>query len=165
MILQHHSRHLFRALSCPQRYTRCVVSSLTSSKPPPSNQTPVIEFSWPFPDFRKSQKFWELKSRVLCFLVGISGKTFLSKFQNCYNLYYRKCTIHDKSALSLLYSFAAVFNRTKIHNREILIDAIFKRPAGVPLITVSNHESCIDDPGLIGNRNLLRSYIFINRSS
>lgn len=42
-------------------------------------------------------------------------------------------------------------NSSKIRNREILFNAISNRPKGVPLITVANHESCMDDPGLIGN--------------
>lgn len=41
-------------------------------------------------------------------------------------------------------------NRTAVYNRERLINLIAKRPAGVPLVTVSNHQSCFDDPGLWG---------------
>lgn len=41
-------------------------------------------------------------------------------------------------------------NKTKVHNREVLIDAIKTRPKGTPIITISNHESCFDDPGLWG---------------
>jgi monolysocardiolipin acyltransferase len=51
----------------------------------------------------------------------------------------------------LLYIFTAFLNSTTIRNKEALVSAVFNRPAGVPLITVTNHESCIDDPGLIGN--------------
>ncbi|XP_037827570.1 tafazzin homolog [Lucilia sericata] len=41
-------------------------------------------------------------------------------------------------------------NKTKVYNRERLIEAVAKRPPGVPLVTVSNHHSCFDDPGLWG---------------
>jgi len=43
-----------------------------------------------------------------------------------------------------------VFNTTKLHNMDTLNDAISGRPKGVPLITVCNHYSCIDDPGIWG---------------
>lgn len=29
--------------------------------------------------------------------------------------------------------------------------AVYNRPPGVPLITVTNHESCLDEPALLGN--------------
>lgn len=41
-------------------------------------------------------------------------------------------------------------NKTKVHNRDVLIQAIKTRPKGTPIITISNHESCFDDPGLWG---------------
>ncbi|KAL0278909.1 UNVERIFIED_CONTAM: hypothetical protein PYX00_000588 [Menopon gallinae] len=42
------------------------------------------------------------------------------------------------------------FNKTRIHNKHILYDAIEKRQKDVPLITISNHHSCFDDPGIWG---------------
>ncbi|XP_036330427.1 tafazzin homolog isoform X2 [Rhagoletis pomonella] len=41
-------------------------------------------------------------------------------------------------------------NKTIVYNKDRLINLIEKRPAGVPLVTVSNHHSCFDDPGLWG---------------
>jgi len=82
-----------------------------------------LHFEWPFPDFRKPHTLWKLKSRYCVLLVGISV---------------------GKIALSFMNSF-------KMRNRETLVNAVFNRPKGVPLITVSNHESCMDDPALMAS--------------
>lgn len=44
-------------------------------------------------------------------------------------------------------------NKTRVYNKERLLDAVARRPSGVPLVTVSNHHSCFDDPGLWGKFN------------
>lgn len=44
----------------------------------------------------------------------------------------------------------AFWNKTHVYNRDRLIRQVSKRPKGVPLVTVSNHYSCFDDPGLWG---------------
>ncbi|CAL8094024.1 unnamed protein product [Orchesella dallaii] len=115
MILQQNSRHFIKALNS-SFHTRYFFNM-----PSPPNPYAGLNVSWPFPDFRKSQKYWRIKSQITIFLVGVAGKTLLT-----------------------------VFNRAKVHNKEVLVDAVFKRPSGVPLITVANHESCMDDPALIG---------------
>ncbi|XP_065674516.1 tafazzin isoform X4 [Hydra vulgaris] len=40
-------------------------------------------------------------------------------------------------------------NRVTIYNRELFLNLIHDRPAGTPLITVSNHTSMFDDPGIL----------------
>lgn len=47
-------------------------------------------------------------------------------------------------------------NTTNVYNKDILVKALDHRPQNVPLITVSNHHSCFDDPGLWGNYVLLQ---------
>lgn len=42
---------------------------------------------------------------------------------------------------------SAVMNRFEVRNAEVL-DSAVERPVTVPLITVANHHSCWDDPGL-----------------
>ncbi|XP_065214695.1 tafazzin [Planococcus citri] len=44
--------------------------------------------------------------------------------------------------------FIRFLNKPKIYNTEPLHHALQKRPLSVPLITVSNHHSCFDDPGI-----------------
>ncbi|ELT96069.1 hypothetical protein CAPTEDRAFT_20462 [Capitella teleta] len=43
-----------------------------------------------------------------------------------------------------------IFNTTHVHNKQQLLDAIEHRESGRPLITVINHTSVLDDPGLHG---------------
>jgi len=64
---------------------------------------------------------WRLSSRFTIAAVGLIGRFILS-----------------------------FLNKTQVVNRERLLDAIDDRPAHVPLLTVANHASCFDDPGLWG---------------
>lgn len=48
----------------------------------------------------------------------------------------------------LLKFILQVLNTFKVHNQNYLFDAIWNRPKSVGLLTVSNHQSLLDDPGL-----------------
>lgn len=47
---------------------------------------------------------------------------------------------------------ASFLNSTTVHNADTLLRLVSSRPPGVPLITVSNHMSTLDDPLLWGFR-------------
>ncbi|KAH7524547.1 N-acylphosphatidylethanolamine synthase isoform X2 [Ziziphus jujuba] len=49
-------------------------------------------------------------------------------------------------------AYASLFNSTFIHNADTLIRLVQSRPPRIPLITVSNHMSTLDDPLLWGFR-------------
>lgn len=46
--------------------------------------------------------------------------------------------------------FTAWLNRARIYNNEILASIIDTKPEHIPLLTLSNHHSCFDDPGIWG---------------
>ncbi|XP_055858682.1 tafazzin isoform X2 [Episyrphus balteatus] len=76
---------------------------------------------WVFPRLMHPSKFWYFASTIAIAAVGLFSKILL------------------------------VFcNKTTVYNQERLIDAVANRPPGIPLLTVSNHHSCFDDPGLWG---------------
>ncbi|XP_017077968.1 tafazzin homolog isoform X1 [Drosophila eugracilis] len=76
---------------------------------------------WIFPRLRHPTKFWYLASQFVVSIVGIFSKIVLT-----------------------------FLNKPRIYNKERLVHLVSKRPQGVPLLTVSNHYSCFDDPGLWG---------------
>lgn len=45
-------------------------------------------------------------------------------------------------------SSLVVLNKTEVHNKDRLISAVGERPKDTPLVTVCNHHSCFDDPGI-----------------
>jgi len=89
-----------------------------------------VDMTWPLPDFQKPHLLWRIGSSIVVPLVGT-----LAKFM------------------------AEWFNTFEVYNRQVLYEAIEKRPPHIPLLTISNHNSCLDDPVLWGNlrwRHLLR---------
>ncbi|XP_076376643.1 tafazzin-like [Megalopta genalis] len=43
-------------------------------------------------------------------------------------------------------------NKATVYNKHIMTRALDCRPKNVPLITISNHHSCFDDPGIWDRR-------------
>ncbi|KAH7947739.1 hypothetical protein HPB52_015420 [Rhipicephalus sanguineus] len=89
-----------------------------------------LEVQWPLPNVSQPSKLWQLGSSVVVPAVGLLAKLF-----------------------------HGWFNTVNVYNKEILIDAIENRPKDVPLITVCNHHSCLDDPfiwGMLELKHLFR---------
>ncbi|XP_054739013.1 tafazzin isoform X2 [Anastrepha obliqua] len=105
----------------------CAAGYPTSSKRPQQEPQPQSQLAmsynidWVFNRMRYHSGFWLIVSQIVITAVGLFAK------------------------------FVLVFlNKTKVYNKERLIKELGKRPTGVPLVTISNHHSCFDDPGLWG---------------
>ncbi|XP_030560552.1 tafazzin homolog isoform X1 [Drosophila novamexicana] len=100
-------------------------SSSQSKGSTSSNMSSGVEIPYPidwiFPRLRNPSKLWFITSQLVITLVGLISKFVL-----------------------------VLMNKTKVHNKERLMKAVAKRPKGIPLVTVSNHYSCFDDPGIWG---------------
>ncbi|XP_034651693.1 tafazzin homolog isoform X2 [Drosophila subobscura] len=96
-----------------------------SDKEPRMNMpTDVVipyNIDWVFERMRCPSRVWWLASHFVIAAVGIFSKILLM-----------------------------IVNKTRVYNKELLVDLISKRPKGVGLLTVSNHYSCLDDPCLWG---------------
>ncbi len=49
-----------------------------------------------------------------------------------------------------------------VHNQDVLLDLVDERPQDTPLITLCNHQSCMDDPHIAGRRSI-RYLVFNNK--
>lgn len=81
----------------------------------------MYDINWIIPALKQPSRLWNLASTITFAAVGIFSKIIIEWL-----------------------------NTTNVYNKDILIKALDHRPQNVPLITVSNHHSCFDDPGLWG---------------
>ncbi|CAD1473476.1 unnamed protein product, partial [Heterotrigona itama] len=85
----------------------------------------VYDIKWIIPKLRNTSSLWNIASSITFVAVGIFSKIIIEWL-----------------------------NRTTVYNKHIINQALEKRPRNVPLITVSNHHSCFDDPGIWATLNL-----------
>ncbi|CAD6238663.1 GSCOCG00008508001-RA-CDS [Cotesia congregata] len=84
-----------------------------------SQRTMVYNIKWIIPKLKNPSKLWNFASTLTFAAVGIVSKLIIQWL-----------------------------NKTTVHNKHIFEKALNQRPRDVPLITVSNHDSCFDDPGI-----------------
>lgn len=111
-----------------------------------------LEVRWPFPQC--PQLAWRLSSSLVMGLVGSYSYFWTSKpertlaqagvwpCQSCEGCWFQPSP-HVLSASEYM-------NYLTIHNHQVLLDLVDKRPSDTPLITLSNHQSCMDDPHIWG---------------
>ncbi|OWR47901.1 tafazzin protein [Danaus plexippus plexippus] len=80
----------------------------------------AYDIGWIIPRLRNPGVLWNCASSITVAVVGLFSKIIVD-----------------------------FLNKTTVYNREALQRAV-RRPRDVPLLTVSNHHSCFDDPGLWG---------------
>ncbi|XP_011148252.1 tafazzin homolog [Harpegnathos saltator] len=89
----------------------------------------VYNIKWIIPKLRNPSRLWNIASSITFAAVGIFSKIIIEWL-----------------------------NKTTVYNKHIIVRALDVRPKDVPLITVSNHHSCFDDPGIWASLDLQHGF-------
>ena len=92
--------------------------------------------------------------------VAITSLTFNGSICLCQHI---SKTEWSKQWLSLFFhvlSSSAWLNKAKVYNSRLLSETIDQKPKHIPLLTLSNHHSCFDDPGIWGEFSA--SFLFLS---
>ncbi|KAG5319698.1 TAZ protein, partial [Pseudoatta argentina] len=89
-------------------------------------------------------KKWFLETMIILFIYWtatfVKNKLILVGGRGKLDEYSENIDIYD--------IYTEWLNKTTVYNKHIIVRALDLRPKNVPLITVSNHHSCFDDPGI-----------------
>lgn len=99
----------------------------------------AYSIDWIIPKLRNPSRLWGIASTITVAAVGLFSKILIRK--------------NDQSEIRCISNgstFSGWLNYTKVHNRDIISNLLSYRDKSVPLITISNHHSCFDDPGIWG---------------
>ncbi|KAL7046984.1 hypothetical protein ACKWTF_002760 [Chironomus riparius] len=83
------------------------------------------DIKWIFPRQANPNALFRIASRLTIGMVGIISRIVIGNGK-------------------------VLLNKTRIHNKHRLEDLVENRPENSPLLTISNHYSCFDDPGIFG---------------
>ncbi|XP_053338958.1 tafazzin isoform X2 [Clarias gariepinus] len=111
-----------------------------------------LQVTWPFPQCPG------LGRRISSsFVMGMVGSysylwTSMSRFVLSTSTLTLCCSFFFFNLVSdhMTFCSSEYMNSLSVHNHEVLLDLVDKRPRDTPLITVSNHQSCMDDPHIWG---------------
>ncbi|XP_076684655.1 tafazzin, phospholipid-lysophospholipid transacylase isoform X2 [Andrena cerasifolii] len=98
---------------------KCRAAALSSRIRPAEGSAMIYDIKWIIPKLRNPTRLWKIASSITVAAVGIFSKIIIDWL-----------------------------NKTTVYNKHIINRALDHRPKNVPLITVSNHFSCFDDPGV-----------------
>ncbi|XP_075594878.1 tafazzin isoform X7 [Balearica regulorum gibbericeps] len=111
-----------------------------------------LEVRWPFPAGPPLP--WALASRLVTGLVGTYSCVWTSECPpGAGDGTGHGAALPGSSPVSPLPS-PGYLNRLRVHNAEVLHELVERRGPRTPLLTLSNHQSCMDDPHLWGSLKL-----------
>ncbi len=93
-----------------------------------------------------------LGNKIPCFFCFyLPGSQLQSFFRNPGFFFF---FLDSGSFTNYTFFLSGYLNKFKVHNKDTLYKLVEKRKPGQPLITVSNHYSCLDDPIMWGELNV-----------
>ncbi|XP_060793084.1 tafazzin isoform X1 [Neoarius graeffei] len=109
-----------------------------------------LQVTWPFPQCPRLG--WRISSSFVMGVVGSYSYLWTSEFLFLHSLL-STFTLTDWLLFFLnhmTFCSSEYMNCLSVHNQDVLLDLVDERPRDTPLITVSNHQSCMDDPHIWG---------------